>query len=233
MVTTSSCHGSRRTRSTAAQIPIAQALTGYDPSGLPPFEHAPALVVGDDLIELLLLVPAVVEVVLVHRLAEGALGKVTFLPEVERLVEGGRERLGLGGLVRVPLELGSRIGAVLDPVETGGDQRRARQIGVYVGARDPALHPARLAVPDDPEPAGSVVAAPRDGGRGPALGGVAFVGVDRRSDEQRQLPDVLPHPPEVVAEGVRLLVAVHEDALAVAVDEARVDVTGAPDVLLR
>src|SRR3954452_14366415 len=120
MVTTSSCHGSRRTRSTAAQIPIAQALTGGELAAL---EHAPALVVGDHLVELLLLVPAVVEVVLVHRLAEGTLCEVASLPELERLVEGRREGLRLGRLVRVALELRPGIGSFLDPVQAGRQER--------------------------------------------------------------------------------------------------------------
>src|SRR2546430_11292716 len=57
--------------------------------------------------------------------------------------------------------------------------------------------------------------------------GVALVGVDRRCDEQRQLADPGPLPAEVVAEGVGLLLALDEGALAAAVDEARGDVAGA------
>ena len=63
MVTTSS-HGSRLTRSTAAQMPTVINVAQ------PRSNIAAALVVGDDLVELLLLVATVVEVVGVHRFAE-------------------------------------------------------------------------------------------------------------------------------------------------------------------
>src|SRR5436190_24399707 len=88
-------------------------------------------------------------------------------------------------------------------------------------------------MPDDPEAAGAVVAAPGDRGRGPALRGIALVGVDRWGDEERQLLDVVPHATEEVHEGVGLLaVTVDEDGLAVRVDQALMEVAGAADVLL-
>src|SRR6476660_8082270 len=116
-MSTTSSHGSLRTRSIAAQIPIAgpPALTGR----LAAFEHAPPLVVGDDLVELLLLVAPVVEVVGVDRLTECLLGELAALPEPDRLAERRRERLGLPGLVGVALELRAGVGLALDPVQPG------------------------------------------------------------------------------------------------------------------
>ena len=88
-------------------------------------------------------------------------------------------------------------------------------------------------MPDDPEAAGAVVAAPGDRGRRPALSRVALVGVDRRRDEQGELADVVSHPADEVHERVLLLaVVVDEDTLAVVVHQALVDVAGAPDVIL-
>ena len=79
---------------------------------------------------------------------------------------------------------------------------------------------------DDAEAAGPVVAPPGHRGRGPALGRVALVGVDGGRDEQRQLADVVPHATDEVHEGVGLLaLVIDEDALAVLVDQALVEVT--------
>ena len=68
----------------------------------------------------------------------------------------------LVGLVRVALEDRLERQLVLDPVQAGGDHRAQRQVGVDVGARQPVLDPQRLAVADDPQRAGPVVAAPGD-----------------------------------------------------------------------
>ena len=158
------------------------AGTARDERGSAALEHPAALVVGHDLVEEPLLRAPVVEVVLVHRLAERLLGERAALPQVDRLAHRGRERLRLAGLVGVALQLRAGIGLVLDPVEPRGEHRREGEVGVRVGARDAALDPRRLAVADDAEAAGAVVAAPRDRGRRPALGRVALVGVDRRRD---------------------------------------------------
>ena len=120
------------------------------------------------------------------------------------------ERLRLGLLVGVALQLRARVDLVLDSVEPRSEQRGVAQVGVHIGARDAALGAARLAVADDAEPAGAIVATPRDRRRRPALGGIALVGVDRGRDEQRQLADVVAHAAQVVAEDVGLLLAVHE-----------------------
>src|SRR6266516_7736583 len=94
-----------------------------------PFEHPPALVVGDDLVELLLLVPAVVEVVSLHLLAERVANEVAALPELERLAQGRREGLRLAGLVCVAHELRTGMGLVLDPVQPGRQKRRNAEVG--------------------------------------------------------------------------------------------------------
>jgi hypothetical protein len=167
-------------------------------------------------------------------LAERALGERAALPRVDGLAQRRRERLGLGGRVGVADELGPGVGAALDAVEPGGQHRREAEVGVDVGAGDPALDPARLAVADDPEAARAVVATPGDRGRRPALGRVALVGVHGRRHEQRELADAAAQAAEEVAEDVGLLVAVDERAAArVGVDEAHVDVARAADVLLR
>src|SRR5947208_4981381 len=156
MVTTSS-HGPRLTRSTAAQIPIAQSLTGWNLAAL---EHAPTLVVGDDPLVVLLLVPSVVQVVLVHRLAEGLLGELAALPELEGLLQARWKRFRLGGLVGVADELWPRVELVFDAVEPGGQQRGVAEVRIHVGAGDAALHPMPLSVPHDPEPSRPVVPRP-------------------------------------------------------------------------
>src|SRR5439155_16836627 len=138
-------------------------------AGSATLEHAPALVVGDDLREQALLGPAVVEVVLPDFLTERALGELAALPEIHRLRERRREGLRLGGLVRVADQLRPGIGCVLDAVEPGGDHRREAEVRVHVGARDAALDASRLPVTDDAEPARAIVAAPRARGRRPAL----------------------------------------------------------------
>src|SRR6185436_10298798 len=118
----------------------------------------------------------------------------------DRLAQRRRERLGLALGVCVALQLRAGVGAVLDAVEPRGEQGRVAEIGVHVGAGYPALDAPRGPVADDPEAAGAVVAAPRDRGGRPALRGVALVRVDRGSDEQGQLPDVVAHAAEIVAE---------------------------------
>ena len=149
-------------------------------------------------------------------------------------MERRREGLRLARLVGVSDQLRAGVSLVLDPVQAGGQKGSDPQVGVHVSARNPALDPARGAVPDDAEPAGAVVASPGDRGRRPALGGIALVGVDRGRDHQRQLTDPVAHPAQVMAKRVGLLaIAVDEDALAVGVDQARVDMAGASDVLLR
>src|SRR5215211_6627391 len=223
----------QRTRSSAALIPITGPVITTGSPASAALEHPAPLVVRDHLVEQALFGPTVVEVVLPDGVAEGPLGEVARLPEVDRLAQRRGERLRLGLLVGVADELRPRVDSVLDPVEPGGEQRRVAEVRIDVGARDPALDPPRLAVADDAEPAGAVVAPPGDGGRRPALGRVALVGVDGRRDEQRQLADPRPLPAEVVAEGVGLLVTLHERARPIVAHEARVDVAGAPDVLLR
>src|SRR6185437_16846175 len=157
--------------------------------------------------------------------AEGLAGELAALPQIDGFPQRRGEGLGLRLGVRVADELGPRIGAALDAVEAGRQQRRVAEVGVDVGARYPALDPARLAMADDAKSAGAVVAAPGDRRRGPALGRVPLVGVDRRGDEQRELPDVRALAAEVVAEAVGLLGAADEGALPVLrVDKARVDV---------
>src|SRR5439155_17812631 len=132
-------------------------------------EHATALVVRYDLVEESLLRSPVVQVVAPDALAEGLAGELALLPQVDRLAKGRRERLGLCLGIGVPDELGARVGPLLEPVEPGREQRRVAEIGIDVGAGDPAFDPPRLPMAHDPEPAGAVVAAPGDRGRGPAL----------------------------------------------------------------
>src|SRR5207248_8904640 len=99
---------------------------------------------------------------------------------------------------------------------------------------DAALDAPRLPVADDAKAARAVVASPGDRRRRPALGRIALVRVDRGGDEQGELAEMRAHPAEVVAKDVRLLVALDEHAAPIARrDEARVDVAGAADVLLR
>src|SRR5262249_22920409 len=196
-------------------------------------EHACPLVVRHDLVEQALLGLAVVEVVRPHVLAEDLLRERALLPQLDRFAQRRWERLCLAGLVRVALQLRAGVRRLLDPVETGREQRRVAEVRVHVGSGDPALDPARLTVADDPEPARPVVATPAHGRGRPALGCVALVRVDARRDEERELPNVLAQSAEVVAEQLRLVVSVDERAFAALErNEAGVNVAGAADVLL-
>src|SRR5262249_4442292 len=105
------------------------------------------------------------------------------LPEVDRLAKRRWERLGLARLIGVALQLRARVDLVLDSVQAGREQSREGEIGIRVRARYPALDPARLAMADDPEAAGAVVATPGDRGRRPALRREALVRVDRGRHE--------------------------------------------------
>src|SRR6266545_3945993 len=89
-IVTTSFQPPQRTRSIAAQIPIAQPLMARLSAAL---EHAPALVVRHDLIEQSLLGAAVVEIVAPDGLPEGLAGELASLPEVDRLPQ--RRRKGL------------------------------------------------------------------------------------------------------------------------------------------
>ena len=94
---------------------------------------------------------------------------------------------GLSDSYALPSKTGSSVSSFVDPVQPGGDHRAQRQVGVDVGAGQPVLDPQRLAVADDPQRAGAVVAAPGDRGRREGAGGEALVGVDVGRVEQRQL----------------------------------------------
>src|ERR671930_1049724 len=84
----------------------------------------------------------------------------------------------------------------------------------------------------EPEPAGPVVAPPREARGRPALLDPALVRVDRRRDEDGQLPHMGGEPAEVVPEQLARLVRVvarEETLRALGVPEAGVDVARAPD----
>src|SRR5262249_9134130 len=183
---------------------------------LPALEHAAALVVRHNLVELPLLVGRVVRVMALDRLTEGRADEVAGIPELLGLAERRREGFRLTRLIRIPLQLRTGIGLVLDPVEPRRQQRREGEVRVRISPRDSALHAPRLAVADDAEAAGAVVTSPGDGGGSPALCRVALVGVDRGRDEQRELLDVVAHTAEEVPEDVGLLtVLVDEHGVAV------------------
>src|SRR5690348_2766320 len=145
-------------------------------------------------------------------LAEGGAGELASFPEVDGVPKGGRKRLCARVGVRVADQLRPRVGAALDAVKPGGEQGRVAEIRVYVGARYPALGAPRLPVADDTKARRAVVAGPGDRGRGPALGRIALVGVDRRREEQRELPDPSSHAAEIVSKHLGLLVAVDKRA---------------------
>src|SRR6188472_3911514 len=129
------------------------AASTSDTSDLAALEHAGALVVGDDLVEQPLFGLAVVQVVEPDVVAEGPLDEIAVLPVRHRFAQRRWERLRLAGLVRVADQLGSRVELVLDAIEPRREHRGEPQVRVHVGAGDPALDAARLAVADDAEAA--------------------------------------------------------------------------------
>src|SRR5918992_6167065 len=112
---------SRQTVHAAGWIAAVIPITGRLATTLAALEHAAPLVVGDHLIEQPLLGAPVVQVVRPHVLAERLLCERARLPEVDRLAQGGRESLGLGLLVRVPLQLRAGVGLGRDAVQAGGE----------------------------------------------------------------------------------------------------------------
>src|SRR5918995_6111891 len=163
------CHLLSKAPRRAAPFGAPAYTDTADVPRLAPLEHPRALVVGDHLVEQPLLRPPVVQIVLPYRLAERPLGELAALPQIDRLAQRRRERLGLACLVGVALQLGPGVGPVLDPVQPRGKHGRDAEVGIHVGARDPALDAVRLAVADDAKAARAVVPPPRDRGRGPAL----------------------------------------------------------------
>src|SRR5262245_46479779 len=75
---------SRHTVQAALSIAEQMPMTGLGNAPSAALEHAPALVIGDHLVEQPLLGAAVVDVVLVDRVTERLLGELAFLPEVDR-----------------------------------------------------------------------------------------------------------------------------------------------------
>src|SRR3712207_7708053 len=72
-------------------------------------------------------------------------------------------------------------------MKAGGDHGGDGEVRVDVPAGDAVLDAQGAAVPDDAQGAGSVVFAPRDGGRGEGALGVALVRVYVRGEEQHEL----------------------------------------------
>src|SRR5919198_1334185 len=190
------------------------------------------LVAGHGLVEEPLLGTRVVQVVVDDLVAEGLPGERRALERLDRLPDRGgnprQARIGVG----VPLEHRRRLDASVETVQAGRDHRREGEVRIGVCARDARLDPQAVPVPDDAEAARSVVPAPRERRRRPALGRVALVGVDVRSDEDRELPHGRDQAAEVAVEdGARPVAVVGREqaARALRIPEARVDVARAAD----
>src|SRR5439155_3432333 len=123
-------------------------------------EEALPLVARHRLVEETLLGPRVVQIVVDHLVAEGLAGYARALELVDRLPERRGDTSQVGVLVRVPFELGRRLQLVVDSVEARSEHRREPEVRVHVRAGNSRLDPKPVPVPDQPESARPVVAAP-------------------------------------------------------------------------
>src|SRR5581483_4253463 len=155
-------------------------------TGLATLEHPLALVARHRLIEQTLLVARVVQVVVDDLVAEETARDVPALEPVDRVAQRVRKALDVG-LVGVPLERGTELELLLDPVETRTEKRGEREVRVRIGAGDARLGAKRRPVSDDAEAGRPVVVGPRERRRRPRPGGEALVRVDRRREEDREL----------------------------------------------
>src|SRR5712691_6401159 len=186
----------------------------------------------------MLLQTAMVQVVRHHRLAKGLASDPGALELVEGLPKRLRHLRQLRVLVGIAVvELGW-LELLVDPVESGGDRSREREVGISVGARNAILHPETRALAAEAEAAGAVVPARRDarGREGARL--VALVGVDGRRVEVRELARHGHLPRQPLLEERRALPAAAREEIAAArlVPYRRVEMTGRarrPHVVLR
>src|SRR6266404_2356834 len=113
--------------------------------GSDPLEVAGALNIGDARVQLALLGASEVEQVIGHGVAERPADERALLERARGLGQRaghlGEVRRGIG----VARECRPGLDLVLEAVEPRGQERRVDEIGVGVRARDPALHPQRVA----------------------------------------------------------------------------------------
>src|SRR5579862_4509708 len=107
-------------------------------SGLATLEEPLALPGRDDAVEEALLGPAVIQVVLHDLVAERSASDLPGLECCDRVAQRRRKALRVR-LICVPLERRREFEALLDPVQTRGDQRREGEVRVDVAAGNARL----------------------------------------------------------------------------------------------
>src|SRR5258708_18729192 len=98
-------------------------------TGLATLEHPLPLVLRYDLVEQALLGARVVQVVVDHLVAEQRSRNGPAFQARDRLAHRRRKALDVG-LIGIALERRPELEPLLDPVETRGEQRAAREIGI-------------------------------------------------------------------------------------------------------
>src|SRR5579862_8819068 len=136
-------------------------------TGLATFEHPLPFVARHRLVEQLLFRARVVQIVVDDVVAEEPARDRAVLETLDRVTQCVREALDVG-LVCVALECRPELEPLLDPVETGREQRSKCEVWIRVRSRDARLGPQRRAVADDAVAAGPVVIRPRECRRRPA-----------------------------------------------------------------
>src|SRR5258708_1162596 len=208
-----------------ATLPSSRPINPpHPPPKTPPPPSPLALVAGPALVELRLFSTREVEVVVDDVVAERLARHLSFLQRGDGVAQRVRESLHVG-FVRVAFELGRHLELLLDAVQARRQQGRECQIWVDVSAGDAGLCAQVLAVADDPEPARSVVVAPRERRRRPRPCRIALVRVDVRSQEDRQLRRACDVARKVPAERLRLTV----ECVAIALPQARMHMARAAD----
>src|SRR5438445_6583029 len=169
-------------------------------STLDALEVAAQFPAGDRPVERLLLEPGGVQVVLDDAVAERLAGDFAPLQLLDRLAQRPGDPRDPLRFVGVPLEHRGGVELPRDAPPPAGGRRRKPQAGIGVCARDPVLDPQALAFAHHAKPAGPVVVAPDRHHRRERSGHVAFVRVDVRGEEIRQLAGARQLPREVVPE---------------------------------